>query len=293
MSATLLWDARRLRRGALPPLQEVLDACDRALLKRVIMEDFATDGKPIGKRRRAAMDLRLDASLDAMSSLRLSPRASHDWILVPQGSYVLNASTRIITWHLHTVLVPLCGSDILAGLLCGASGCPAPFQRARKPDKRGKPPLLFNDDRAGEDKGLRPYEGRPYALMPWEETLAYKVWLGGEWCCRERYVALASAFWEMTFFGFEYDRAQARMAQEKAKRLMGSRDAPKKSPTPTGAKKRSKGSAHLCGPPRSDRFGEEGLEQLARRVASLNQREQYALYERLYDLAQRLERGKQ
>ena len=62
---------------------------------------------------------------------------------------------------------------------------------------------------------------RCYALAPWEETLGCKVWLGGDWCCRERYRVLASAFWELTFYGFEYDLVRARTACEKAARLTG------------------------------------------------------------------------
>ncbi|MFR1638867.1 MAG: hypothetical protein ACLSVD_06585 [Eggerthellaceae bacterium] len=34
-----------------------------------------------------------------------------------------------------------------------------------------------------------------------ERTLASRVWLGGSRCCRERYLVLAAAFWEMTYFG--------------------------------------------------------------------------------------------
>lgn len=293
MSAILLWDARRLRRRNLPTLQEAFNACDKTLLKQVIMEDFAASGASIGKRRRAAMDLRLNASLDAMSSLRLS-QTNRDWILVPRGSYVLNAPTRKITWHLHTVLVPLCDSATLRGLMHEADDHAAGFQRGRKSDKHGKSLPRSNTIKTNVGPGLNAFEERAYTLAPWEETLAHRVWLGGEWCCRDRYAALASAFWEMTFFGFEYDDVQARIAQEKAESLIGprSKTAQRSSEIP-GAKKRLKASSRLYGLHMPDRFKEEGLEQMARRVASLNHHEQHVLYERLFDLAQRLERGRQ
>ena len=63
-------------------------------------------------------------------------------------------------------------------------------------------------------------EPQAYTLVPWEKVLAYRIWLPGSLCLRERYMVLASAFWEMTFYGFEYDRAQARAANAKAERLV-------------------------------------------------------------------------
>lgn len=57
-----------------------------------------------------------------------------------------------------------------------------------------------------------------------------RVWLGGSRCCRERYLVLAAAFWEMTYFGFEYERVCARRAEEKARRLVG-KDVPGERPS--------------------------------------------------------------
>ena len=41
MSGGSLWEREHLRPRDLPSLQEVLGACDRPLLRRVIIEDFA------------------------------------------------------------------------------------------------------------------------------------------------------------------------------------------------------------------------------------------------------------
>ena len=41
MSGGSLWERERLRPRDLPSLQELLGACDRPLLRRVIIEDFA------------------------------------------------------------------------------------------------------------------------------------------------------------------------------------------------------------------------------------------------------------
>lgn len=39
--------------------------------------------------------------------------------------------------------------------------------------------------------------------LPWEVTLAIRVWLNPELCCQERYMALAYAFWEITYQGMD------------------------------------------------------------------------------------------
>ena len=48
------------------------------------------------------------------------------------------------------------------------------------------------------------------ATIPWEEVLGYKVVLPFSMCMRERYMVLASAFWEMVFYELEYEWARVR-----------------------------------------------------------------------------------
>jgi hypothetical protein len=49
------------------------------------------------------------------------------------------------------------------------------------------------------------------ATIPWEEVLGYKVVLPFSLCMRERYMVLASAFWEMVFYELEYEWARERV----------------------------------------------------------------------------------
>ena len=59
MSGGSLWEREHLRPRDLPSLQEVLGACDRSLLRRVIIEDFAEVHASADKARRNAMAQRL------------------------------------------------------------------------------------------------------------------------------------------------------------------------------------------------------------------------------------------
>lgn len=288
MSEVRLWDKERLRTNDLPSLQEVLDTCDRSLLKRVVLEDFVCRGSQVDDERSASMHRRLDASLDTMVALDVERKPNRGWVMVPQETYVLDARRGTIAWRLHAALVPLLGAAAVERRLKILDGCTASFAHAKKADKhlrslvdaeagkRAKGP--FADDR-GE---------RSYALAPWEETLACKVWLGGDWCCRERYLIVASAFWEMTFFGFEYDKAQARMAQEKAVSLTDPAVGSDGAVQDAGAARTRKTRPATLGLQPLDPFDSDARKRLAGRVAVLNHNARYAFYERQLDLARRL-----
>ena len=164
------------------------------------------------------------------------------------------------------------------------------YAQARKVDKRLRSLAVRAADVKGSAGDVDDWGERCYALAPWEETLGCKVWLGGDWCCRERYRVLASAFWELTFYGFEYDLVRARTAREKAARLMGGSD-------PTGEEAGARitaspgGLAAACSLQPPDRFTGEALGRLAQRVAVLNHRAHCAFFEQMLDLARRMERG--
>ena len=139
---------------------------------------------------------------------------------------------------------------------------------------------------SGEAEGPQP---RPYTLDPWERTLASRVWLGGSRCCRERYLVLASAFWEMTYFGFEYERVCARRAEEKARRLVG-KDATGERPSepPRTVSDERRRQAEGFGLVEPDRFELDYRDSMIVRVAQLNDDSRKALWLLLLDVARRL-----
>lgn len=130
---------------------------------------------------------------------------------------------------------------------------------------------------------------RPYTLDPWERTLASRVWLGGSRCCRERYLVLASAFWEMTYFGFVYERVCARRAEEKARRLVG-KDVPGERPSepPRTVSDERRRQAEGFGLVEPDRFELDYRDSMIERVAKLNDDSRKALWLVLLDVARRL-----
>ena len=143
-------------------------------------------------------------------------------------------------------------------------------------------------DAAPPGEAERP-QPRPYTLDPWERTLASRVWLGGSRCCRERYLVLASAFWEMTYFGFEYERVCARRAEEKARRLVG-KDVPGERPSepPRTVSDERRRQAEGFGLVEPDRFELDYRDSMIVRVAQLNDDSRKALWLLLLDVACRL-----
>lgn len=287
MGSVKLWSASCFRWRDLPTLQELFSSCDRALLEQVVIEDFACRGKRIDKKRYAAMQSRLATSLDVMESLTLARKSSKSWLLAPQGSYLLHAQKRSISWRLHMALVPRCHSATLKRFIQNEKDLVAPCSQVNKTKKqRSRTAACFRGHM--RDGQLEALGVRNYTLVPWEETLACRVWLGGDWCCRERYVALASAFWEMTFFGFEYERAQTRMVQEKAACATESSEVSVRS---RSFKSRLEKSSDVYGLRPPNLFVQKDQRRMAQRVAVLNSNENLTFYERLLDLSQRLERN--
>lgn len=280
-----LWNKRDLRFKDIPTLQELLVACDHDLFVRVVIDGFASRAKecglPDGKRRRA-MERRIVSSLDAMCSIRAPGRKKPRLLLMPAESYSLVARSNTIARHIEAALAaPADAAE--TWLVLDALGKPATsFSQVKKAQKRLRA-LDRRQAAAGRDRPSAVLERRPYALAPWEETLADRVWLGGRWCRRERYLVLASAFWEMTYFGFAYDQVLARQAQEKAKLL-------------AGAGKESGGGAVLCadacGLAEPDRFELRYRERLAQTIAVLNHNANREFCKRLIELAGKLEEGR-
>ena len=64
--------------------------------------------------------------------------------------------------------------------------------------------------RLGEGQGAEVVFNSCFAQVAWEEVLGYPVWVAPRFCNQEEYLLLASAFWEMTRFGFSAAAAQNR-----------------------------------------------------------------------------------
>ena len=248
MSDGSAWEREALSIKQVPSLQALLRCCDERLLVRAIVEEHAVlagDWDALPAKRKRAAEKRLAATLATMRGLPLDKKGARGSLLLPHESFVLHARSGLIERHVSAALLSL--DDV-------------PFARRAVQRSDAAPP--------GEAEGPQP---RPYTLDPWERTLASRVWLGGSRCCRERYLVLASAFWEMTYFGFEYERVCAR---------------PSGPPRTVSDERRRQ--AEGFGLVEPDRFELDYRDSMIVRVAQLNDDSRKALWLLLLDVARRL-----
>lgn len=190
-------EGKALRR--LPTLQELFCCCDEETLVRIVMDEHAfpvhAGPAPSSKRRRSAERV-LRSAVASMRSLPTKRKRGRGRAILPAESFVLKGDTGLIERRVGARL--LLADDVAAA--------------AR----------ALGSHEAGKAVCEEPLPVRVYSADPWETVLASRVCLDGRWCVRERYLALASAFWEMTFFGFAHDAAVAGRMREEAAWALGS-----------------------------------------------------------------------
>lgn len=280
MSPASIWEQTRLAPKQLPTLQELVHRCDEALLTRVIVDDHAArmEGRPPSPKRRRAMERRFAKTLSAMCSLPVKKKAGRALVLMPEETFVLHAESLLIERRLGASLVAL--DDVRR--LARSIGAGAAALEGGDKDSTNEFDAVF------EPFADATPPRRAYALAPWELTLACRVWLGGPWCRRERYLVIASALWEMTYFGFEYDRVMARQARARGELLIGggpvSGEGGRAAGAPQGRAERA-GSFDLTEP---DRFENDYRDRLAVRIAELNEIARVDFQARCVDLVRRI-----
>ena len=283
MSCSSFWDEDGLAFKRLPTLQDLLSCCDEARFVRVVMEERvgrAFAPVPASPKRRRAAERKLAAALKTMRGLPARKKANRSMVLLPAESFVLHARSGLIERTVSARLVPFACAPAVRLALDQAD--PSGF------DGEGVAKAL--------DRLPQPLE---YALARWEDTLATRVWLGGPWCCRERYLVLSSAFWEMTYYGFEYDRACASRAREKARLVADAGVRVDGTGRGHGAAAREAGERPRTAADRAVRFGLDEPERfdrayrdrLIQRVGSLNQAAQLDFWRRFETLARQLGKG--
>lgn len=183
----IFWNQEALSYEWLPTLQYIVRCCDKSLLANMLIEEYVAreDGAPKAKRR-YAMERRLYHLFKTLCALPLCEKERKRRLLLPEEVFSLCEEQGIIEQHFLASLISL--DDVM--------------QRNAAPAKE-----CFDIVRI------------PYTLLPWEEVLASRVWLGGLQSYQERYLVIASALWEMTYCGFDYQQVrklQERMRQEQA-----------------------------------------------------------------------------
>ena len=173
----------------LPTLQDAFRTCDRDLLVRVVMADQVQGSFPaetVGKKQRHAMEKRILTSLDAMCSLKVKRKGGKRRLLLyPEESFSLDGRTGMIKRRLSASLFDLRHIESVKK----AREALGSYAYAYKQVKR-----ISKDKRKRAIVEAEELEPQAYTLVPWEKVLAYRIWLPGSLCLRERYMVLASAF---------------------------------------------------------------------------------------------------
>lgn len=268
MSGTNFWEKQDLSWGELPTLQELLRSCDKDRLVQTIMSDHvqrAVAEDAASRKQRRSMEKRLAGTLDAMCHLTVKKKRNHSLVLLPEESFIVQANSGLIERKLSAALTTI---DSAFAVQCAIDAWKS------------------HDARSGDFSWP---QTQGYTLEPWEDVLVAKVWLGGAWCCCERYLVLASAFWEMTYYGFEHDRVVAGQMHAKAQTAfrLGEQEAPK---VPTTVSERARQQASAFGLVVPDAFSEEFCNRVAARVGELNDDAHLDFWCRLIDLSHRLGR---
>ena len=188
----------------LPPLQDAFRACDHSMLASVVMSDHVRRNFPAetdaGYR---AMRRSVGTLFETMCRMDVSPSSGEDLFLLPEISYSVDARMQAIRRWVSASLFDLGDAAEAIEARSALGKCVRPCDQAEGVCGEGKPPTPL------QDEAFDPFS---YSAVSWERVLSWRVLLPFSLCARERYMVLASAFWEMTFYGLEYDWACDRLA---------------------------------------------------------------------------------
>lgn len=279
------WTQATVSYKQIPTLQSLLLCCNEDRLIRAIMRDYVlleSEGKRATSTQRGAMEQRLAATLEEMRHIPIRKKKNRGRIFLPTEYFALQESSGLIERSMQALLVSLDDYDAAQRAICALEE--APDVDEYQCDDCSSWPWPYN-----------------FLLESWKDTLASRVWLGGPWCCYERYAMLANSFWGMTFFGFDCKRVEAKrtkaQASPRAKRCVAggfdtySMKAWMNDP-PVATLQTQLGTlgqdAALFGLDESNCFEEDYRVCLARRVALLNRAARVDFWRRFIDMSRRI-----
>lgn len=220
MSDKVFWDRAAFTVSEMPSLRDLLLVCDSRLFARVVIEEFACRSARPSRQAYQSMEKRLQATRRTMLSLPVLPKQDK-WVLFPRETFTFDREARAIVSRLHLDLVPMYSRTFLKELRHVFGEKTGSYKHVKKADLRV---AALQHEQSSETKNPQQAHSRSYSVDLWEDVLACCIWLGGSWSVQERYIMLASAFWEMTFYGFEYDVVQARLLRKEKQGNLGSGD---------------------------------------------------------------------
>ncbi len=257
MSHFECWNKKNVKHKDMPTLQLVLRVCNEELLLRVIREKHlpcAYGKDSLGRIELAEIERQIQRALSSMKALALEEEKGDGAVIVPVESYVLRGDSGMIERRIDAKMIFI--NDLQS---------------------------VFNET---HNKKLSDFEDYSFVLDPWECTLAKKVWMHGLGCEREYYCMIASAFWEMVFFGLEYDKVIASQMREKSRCVLGKTE----KTTSLNHEGIHSGGANLAASRqvKLDSFGRDYLKNTAQSVAKLNKRSKRKLQNSLKEFVKNM-----
>lgn len=173
---------------------------------------------------------RIMRTLDCMTALEAGADTTTGFMAVPEESFVLKSHAGLISRHVHIGFYRRDNVRCVKLARAAIKRAAWSYGDVKKAEKRFSRALRGESDAVSRLPRRVNAVGREgscwpcscsLVLKPWEEALSARVWLGGEWCRFDRYSVLASAFREMTFFGFEYERASEKRSLAQAREYWG------------------------------------------------------------------------
>ncbi len=167
-SSSLLWDRSTFTRKQVPTVQDALRCCDEATLLMVVERLFAASmpgWSCATPQQRHVARKRMRLSLRTMKECSVHRKEGKQAGVFPVERFVVLAQGHscLIERHVQAKLVSLVGES-------------------------------------DESDGMEAEES--LSNMRWNRALASRIWLEGPWDCQERYMVLASTYWQLTHHGF-------------------------------------------------------------------------------------------
>ena len=200
------------------PLQDALLSCEHDVLVHVIMQDHVRYGFPAETDAGyAAMRKQVEAFLDAMCRMRIPDTLRNSgYFLLPETSYAVDVRLRVMRRWVSASLVDAGRVDEAVAVRLALGDRICTYDQLEQ--------IHLGKDAEGFLQS-EIFDPVSYSSVPWEQVLAWKVWLPASLCLRERYMVLASAVWEMAFYNLAYDWARDRAFKKSADRQHESQNA--------------------------------------------------------------------
>lgn len=176
-SSKLLWDAQDFSRKQVPTVQDALVCCDKQTLLYVVERMYASRlsgwGNSSPQQRRVARK-RMVRALETMRQCQIKRKEGKSFCVFPEEEFVVHVAA---------------GRCVIERAL------------------QGRVADVSRDALLGGAASQNISKKLPFGYNPWAVALAYRIWLEGPWNCQERYMVLASVFWQLTHQGFGESRS--------------------------------------------------------------------------------------